>query len=103
MFDFSKETKEKYFARAEQYIEENQMNGFRIDRDQIAVMNSAHKVKLFFVPFYPRVVDRKDLMRAKKLDKVVITNDRYTPRKPGASASMRENGYILLDLDEEDW
>lgn len=103
MFDFLKETKEKYFARAEKYIEENQMNGFRIDRDQIAINNSEHIVKIFFIPFYPKVVSKKALEHAKKLDKVVITNDRFTPRKKGESASMRENGYILLDMDEEDW
>ena len=103
MFDFSDEKKEKYYARAEAYMKETEMTGFEIDRDRISVNNKEHQVKIYFVPFYPQKVTRKQLQYAKKLDKVVITNDRFSPRKKGAPASMRENGYILLEMDEEDW
>lgn len=103
MFDLSDENKEKYYARAEEYIQLARMNGFEIDRERFAVLNATHQVRIYLVPFYPKKVTRKDLLHAKQLDKVVITNDRYTPRKKGASASMRENGYILLDMDEVDY
>lgn len=103
MFDFSDENKEKYYLRAEEYMQVNGMTGFEIDRERFAALNKDHQVKIYFVPFYPKRVTRKELMHAKKLDKVVITNDRYTPRKKGDAASMRENGYILLEMDEEDW
>lgn len=103
MFDLSDEKKEKYYARAEEYMQENKMTGFEIDRDRFYALNSTHQVGIYFVPFYPKKVTKKELMYAKTLDKVVITNDRFSPRKKGASASMRENGYILLEMDEEDW
>lgn len=103
MFDFSQEKKEKYYARVEEYMKLARMDGFEIDRDRFSVLNKNHQVKVYLLPFYPQKVTRKQLQHAKKLDKVKITNDRYTPRKKGAPASMRENGYILLEMDEEDW
>ena len=84
-------------------MQENKMSGLKIDRDRFSVLNATHQVRIYFVPFYPRQVTRRELLYAKQLDKVVITNDRFTPRKKWEVGSMRENGYILLEMDEEDW
>lgn len=103
MFDFSEEKKEKYYLRAEMYLQENRLSCLKVDRDKFTVQGKEHLAKVYFVSFSKKTVTKKELEKAKTLDKIVITNDRTTKPKPGKPESIRENGYVELELDEEDW
>lgn len=102
MFDFSDENKEKYYIRAEEYLAEHDLRCFQIDRERFGLQGLSHKVKIYFVPFSKQTVHKDKLIYARSLEQIVITNDRFTKRKKGAYNVLRENGYVELDLDEED-
>ena len=102
MFDFSPEKKDKYYARGEQYLEDNAITYLQIDRSRFGVCGRAHEVHLYLVPFYRKTVTKAQLQHAKGLENIVITNDRFSRHKPGTPYPLRENGYVRLLLDEED-
>lgn len=100
MFSFSTEAKEKYYTRAEQYLVDNGIPCFLIDRERFGYLGREHVAKIYFVLFSSRMVK---LLSLKALDRVTITNDRFSRHKQGESKALRENGYIKLEMDEEDW
>ena len=102
MFDFSPEKKDKYYARGEQYLEDNAITYLHIDKTQFGVNGRTHEVRLYLIPFYRKTVTKAQLQHAKGLENIVITNDRFSRHKQGMPNPLRENGYIRLPLDEED-
>lgn len=102
MFDFSDESKRKYYDKANAILKENDLECLKIDTDQIAYLGKDKQIKIFLIPFTKKTVSSAALSRAKHCKDIVITNDRYSKTKQGTPKMMRENGHILLDLDEED-
>ena len=100
--DLDQIDKSKYYREAEQYLREENLDCFKIDKDRFAFLYNDGLVKLYFVPFYKKTVTREQLQRAKKNPLIVITNDRDTKRKKGEPEMTRENGYLLLMAHVED-
>lgn len=102
MVNLDKIDKEKYFQRANLLLQENGLGCFLLDKERFSVQISARKAKIHLIPFSSKTVTKEELSKAKLLDCFIIINDRYTKRKKGECGALRENAYILLDLDEED-
>lgn len=101
-FDLDQIDKNKYFREAEKYLKDANLECFKIDRDRFAFMYNDGLIKIYFVPFYKKTVSKEQLLRAKANPQIVITNDRYTPRKRGEPEMTRENGHMLLLAHAED-
>ena len=95
---FTDEQKNAFYDMAEEYLAENDLECLKIDRDRFSYAGKEKIVKIYFLPFNKKTVSREQLARAKTLDKVVITNDRYSRQKPGTVIPTRENGYIKFDV-----
>ena len=102
MFDFSDEKKQKYFERAEQFLQENDLSCFQIDKVQFGIIGNRF-AKIILQPFTKKTVNRSQLAHAKTFECVVIVNDRYTRNKGMEAKPLHENAYLKLPLDEEDW
>ena len=99
---FTDEQKTRFYDMAEEYLAENDLECLKIDRDRFAYSGKEHIVKIFLLPFNKKTVSREQLARAKEMDNVVITNDRYSRHKPGTVIATRENGYVRFSVNEED-
>lgn len=102
MVNLDKIDKEKYFQRAALFLQENNLECFLLDKERFSVQISACKVNIHLVPFSSKTVTKEKLAKAKLLERFIVINDRYTKPKKGECGVLRENAYILLDLDEED-
>lgn len=101
MFDFTDEKKQKYYTRAEQFLKENDLECFGIDRSKFGVMGNRY-TRIALHPFTKKTVSREELARAKTFAYVVVVNDRYTRKNSMEAAPLREKAYLKLPLDEED-
>lgn len=101
MFNFEKETKEKYFQKAEEILKAHELECFQIDRSRITVVKN-EKLKIYVVPFTKKNVTNTELAAVKAIPGFHIVNDRYTRHKPGREKPATENGYFEFMLEEED-
>lgn len=101
MFDFTDEKKKKYFERAEQFLKENDLECFEIDKASFGVMQNLY-AKITLQPFTKKTVSKEHLARAKTYAYVVVVNDRYSRKNSMEAMPLRENAYLKLPLDSED-
>lgn len=102
MFDFNNnERKAKYYARAEAFLKENNLECFSIDRARFGVIKNTY-ARIDLEPFSKKTVTREELARAKATKPFVVVNDRYTKVSPMRGESLRENAYLIFELDAED-
>lgn len=99
---FSEEQKNKYYERAEKYLAENGLECMQISRSIFTVSGAEGIVKVHLLPFTKDTVSREQLLRAKALKHVTITNDRYSRHKKGTVIQTRENGYVWFEIDKEE-
>lgn len=101
MFDFIEENKQKYYIRAEQFLHENDLECFEIDKTQFGIIGNQF-AKIALEPFSKKTVSKEQLARAKTYSYVVVVNDRYTRKSGMEVMPLKENAYLKLPLDEED-
>ena len=101
MFDFAKDRKEKYYKKAEEILSEAGLNCFVINRDCFAIVKNK-EVKIYFIPFSKKTVSNEELARAKRIKNLHVVNDRNSKHDPLIGRPIRENAYILFEMDEED-
>lgn len=102
MFDFSnQDKKEKYYKRGEAFLMENELTCFTVDRNSFGVMQNIY-ARINLEPFSRKTVTKEELLRAKQTKPFVTVNDRFTRRNPMNASSLRENAYLVFELDEED-
>ena len=102
MFDFSDENKKRYYDKAEEYLKENGLECFEIDRSKIRVKSKEEEVHVFVIPFSKRQVTGEELRKAKQLKRFVSINDRFTKPKRGVAEPIRENAYIKFEIIDND-
>lgn len=90
--------KNAYYKKAEEILKEQNLSSFKIDKDRIGFLSRDMFIKIYFLPFSKKTVSNEELLRAKKVENIVITNDRFSKRKAGEPYPTRENGYILLNF-----
>ena len=102
MFDFNNhEKKTKYYNRAETFLKENNLDCFVVDRTRFGVMKNTY-ARIDVEPFSKKTVTREDLKRAKDTKPFVVINDRYSRNPSMLGRPLRENAYLLFELDMED-
>ena len=102
MFDFdNKEKKAKYYARAQAFLQENEIECFVIDKDRFGIKQNTY-VRIDLEPFSKKTVSKDELCRAKQLKPFVVINDRFTRNRLMQGTSIRETAYLLFEIDEED-
>lgn len=97
MFDFSRESKERYFLKAEQILQDKKLAA-EIDRERISVVGKLN-IKVYIRPVsikgnYHTIQKLKKLTTPEKDIKIEPLD---YPNKP-----MYYKGYFLLKLDKED-
>lgn len=102
MFDFNNQDKKnKYYQRAQEFLEENELESFVIDRAQFGVKQNTY-ARINLEPFSKKTVTKDELARAKATKPFVVVCDRYSRRNPAAATPLRETAYLLFELDVED-
>lgn len=104
MFDFSnQDKKEKYYKRGEVFLKENDITCFSVDRNSFGVMQNVY-ARINLEPFSRKTVSKEELQRAKSTKPFVVVNDRFTSIRPNPmkDSPLRENAYLVFELDEED-
>lgn len=92
--------KNAYYKKAEEILKEKNLNSFKIDKDRIGFLSRDMLIKIYFLPFSRKTVPNEELLRAKKVENIVITNDRFSKHRGGEPYPIRENGYMLLSFCE---
>ncbi len=102
MFDFNnQEKKDKYYRRAQEFLQEHELECFVIDRMQFGVKKNTY-ARIDLELFSRKTVSRSELLKAKRLEPFVVVRDRYTRRRPMEAETTKEKAYLLFELDEED-
>lgn len=99
MFNFTDESKKKYFAKARSILEAAGLSCFEIDERKITVARDS-LVKVYLMPFNKRTVSREQLSMAKKLPEFKVINDRYQKVKKGTMPPIAEHAYIEIEISE---
>lgn len=99
---FTEETKLKFYRMAEKYLAENGLECLEINRDMFTYSGREKEVRIHLLPFSKKTVSKEQLLHAKTLKHVVITNDRYSRHKKGTVIQTRENGYVWFEIDKEE-
>lgn len=97
MFDFKRESKEKYFREAEKLLKDKKLDCFQIERDRISIVKDII-VKVYVVPFTKKEVSKEELAAVKAIPEFRVINDRYTRRSKGKDKPVKETGYFELRL-----
>lgn len=102
MFDFNNQSKkDKYYARADAFLKENQLECFVIDKCAFGVIQNTY-ARINLEPFSKKTVTKDELARAKATKPFVVVCDRYSKRNPASATPLRETAYLLFELDVED-
>ncbi len=102
MFDFNNQKKkDKYYDRAQRFLEEQELRCFEIDRAQFGVKQNTY-ARIDLLPFTKKTVNRHELAKAKELKPFVVVMDRYTKVQHMQGLPLREKAYLLFELDAED-
>lgn len=97
MFDFSRESKERYFLKAEQILQDKKLKA-EIDRERISVVGDI-SIKVYIKPV-PIKGNYHTIQKLKKLttpEKNIKIEPLDYPNKP-----MYYKGYFMLELNKED-
>lgn len=100
MFNMDSIDKSVYYKKAEEFLNEHNLECFKIDKDRFGFLSRDNLIKVYFLPFCKKTVTNKELLKAKEIENIVFTNDRFSKRKAGEPYQTRENGYLLLKMEE---
>lgn len=101
MFDFSAETKDKYFTKAEDILRQRGLQCFGIERTRITIVKN-ESIKVYLKPFTKQEISNAELALIKALPEFYIIHDRHTRIKKGTEKPRTEEGYFLIALEEDD-